>query len=87
MSAPRRPALIAATQAAEAVAELLRFAAEGPGHAGGPFGEFEVVAKLAEALALAAQIEREALSQCEEYCHDLGQLIAAARRFIEGWAG
>ncbi len=87
-------ALIAATQASEAVAELLRFHREGSALFG-PFGEVEVVEKLAEAVAIACEIElRENFNlsataqdqDSQDYRAALEQLRDAARHFIQGWA-
>jgi hypothetical protein len=84
-----RAALIAASQASEAVTELLRFHIEGP--AGRmAFGQVEVLEKLAEALLHAARIEIDTLaadSMDAEYREELGQIASACARFIEGWAG
>ncbi|GGZ02429.1 hypothetical protein [Novosphingobium colocasiae] len=88
MTAPAN-ALIAAAQASEAVAELLRFHREGPNWPA-PFGDIEVTCKLAEALKLAAEIERDSLhdgAAFDEEREALGQLIHACGNFIEGWAG
>lgn len=81
MSAPDRQslALAAAHQAAEATADLLRFAREGDGlHQ--PF-EVDVREKLADALVLAMEIEGDETSEDER-----GQLYSALKRFLEGWA-
>ena len=85
---PPCAAIIAASQANEAVAELLRFAREGD--AGNfPFDN-EPVEKLAEAALLAAEIETAGYEGMPAWAGEremLGQFIAACRRFIEGWAG
>lgn len=82
-------AIIAAAQATEATAELLRFAREGAYSDAAPFDE-EVVCKLAEALKLAIGIEGDPgdRSYLDPDEHELlGQLEAALARFVEGWAG
>lgn len=84
-----RAALVAAAQAAEALAELLRFHGEGP-HAYSAFGEVDVVGKLAEALLHATRIERDHMSAKPEWTEDreeLSQLGAACAKFIDGWVG
>lgn len=81
--------LIAATQASEAVAELLRFHREGP-QAYSAFGDIEVVEKLAEAIVHAGRTHLEHLGDGDhmhEYREALGQIIHACANFIEGWAG
>jgi hypothetical protein len=85
----QQDALIAATQASEAVAELLRYTREGPNWPA-PFGDMEVTCKLAEALKLAAQIELEGIESTallHEQRDELGQIISACARYIDGWAG
>lgn len=89
MDQRRNTALIAAAQASDALAEILRFVREGDAIGIHPFGEAEPVGKLAEALALIGAIELEAYAGpawAEEREH-LGQMVAAARRFIDGWVG
>lgn len=84
-----RAALIAAQQATEATAELLRFHTEGP-QADNAFGDVDVTQKLAEALLHAARIEQDLAGAHEldaEYRSELGQIAAACARFIEGWVG
>jgi hypothetical protein len=84
-----RAALVAATQANEAVAELLRFHTEGP-HAHSAFGDSDIVEKLAEALLHAGRIHLDHLGDgghMREYRDEIGQLCAACAMFIDGWAG
>lgn len=80
-------ALIAACQAGDALAEVLRFMKEGPAFETSPFDN-EPVAKLAEATLAVARIEA---SQCqvidEEEREALGQLAAACAKVIDGWVG
>lgn len=87
----QHPAVVAAAQASDAVSELLRYAREGEAMEGWPFGEAEPVKKLAEAIAVAGEIELDGMNvkaaAWQEDREMLGQLIAAARRFIEGWEG
>ncbi|WP_374414261.1 hypothetical protein [Novosphingobium colocasiae] len=80
-------ALIAASQASEAVAELLRFHREGP-QAWSAFGDIEVVCNLAEALKLACEIEAYHLPDhhAPVLSSELGQLAAACACYIERWA-
>lgn len=87
--AARANALIAAAQASDATAELLRFVREGDAIEGHAFGDAEPVEKLAEAALLAAEIEYDGLGDpCwAEEREIVGEFIAACRRFIEGWAG
>ncbi|SFG09131.1 hypothetical protein SAMN05518801_10774 [Novosphingobium sp. CF614] len=85
----RNSALIAAHQASEAVTELLRYHREGP-HAYSAFGDVDIVEKLAETVLLAGRIAIDELADdgyLREYRDELGQLTAAAARFIDGWAG
>ena len=81
-------AIVAAAQASEATCELLRYAREGAHGQRSAFGETEPTPKLAEALMLSIEIE---LAHDKILDHDeresLGQLQAAAARFIDGWMG
>lgn len=88
-----RDSLIAATQAGNAMVELLRFHAEGP-QAWRAFDDVEVICLLAEALKLACDIEIEHLEQLRERNPSIpdeiaavDQLRRAAAKHIEGWAG
>jgi len=84
-----RAALIAAAQAAEAVAELLRFASEGSAN-DRPFGDIEVVEKLAEALLHAGRIEVDhiaSLPGCAEEAYAVSSLTNACANHIEDWVG
>lgn len=84
-----RAALIAASQASEAVHELLRFYQEGPA-SDRAFGDVEVVSKLAEALKLACNIECDLLApfpHAQEEHGEVNRLAGACANFIEGWAG
>ncbi len=75
----RAMAAIAAQQAIEASAELLRFAREGEA-LGGLFMS-EATEQLADAARMAAMIEQDGNSDEER-----GQMIAALEKFLEGWA-
>lgn len=80
----KRDSLIAATQAVEAGAELLRFHAEGP-RCNMPFADDDLVAKLAGACMLAARIEGDHAAEqpaYADYNSSLGQLAAACARFL-----
>lgn len=82
-------ALVAAAQGSEAVTELLRYHREGP-QAYSAFGDVDVVELLAEAVLHAGRIAINHLAETEhnrEYRDEIGQLTAAAARFIDGWAG
>ncbi len=82
-------AIVAAQQATEAVAELLRFHREGAFSERSAFAE-EVVGKLAEALNLAMEIEGDPEQsgyldwEEVEWFRKLKQAVTA---FISGWAG
>lgn len=77
-----RDSVIAAHLAAEATSELLRFTREGPQLLGGPFGDVDVCTNLAEALLIAARIQRDHAEPDE----DLNQLTGALERYLE-WVG
>ncbi|WP_066483623.1 MULTISPECIES: hypothetical protein [unclassified Sphingomonas] len=90
MSAPASAtALAAASSAANALAELLRFAREGePPVANGAF-EPDTIEQLADALKLAIDVELPAVLANgidQEGAEMLAQLSAALARFLEGWA-
>lgn len=72
----------AAHLTAEATSELLRFHREGPQLLGGPFGDVDVCSNLAEALLIAARIQRDHAEPDE----DLNQLTGALERYLE-WEG
>lgn len=78
-------ALVAAEQATQAAAELLRFRREGP-DGFSPFGDPEPVALLAEALLRTARIEAASFPATDElnavYVSEVGQLAAACARFL-----
>lgn len=89
MTSRTNTALIAAAQASEAVAELLRFCREGNATDGHPFGDAGPVEKLAEALALTGELALRSLTHPREaeYREAIGQLVHAARNFIVDWVG
>lgn len=72
-------AAIAAQQAIEAGAELLRFAREG--EALGATFMSEATEQLSDATRMAAMIE-----QADDPDEERGQMIAALDKFLEGWA-
>jgi hypothetical protein len=74
-------ALSAATQAADATAELLVFAREGPLAARGNFNN-EPIEKLADACKLALEIEMAGGRDDER-----NQLHSALCRYLDGWMG
>jgi hypothetical protein len=85
-----RAAIIAASQASDATAELLRYISEGPYSDRTPFGETDVVAKLAEALNLSLDLEGE--PRPDTHLDDdelalLANLKIAVSSFIAGWVG
>lgn len=82
MSATTRLAIAAAAQAADATAELLVFAREGPLTAHGNFNN-EPVEKLADACKLAIEVEQASGASDD----DRDQLYAALVRYLEGWVG
>lgn len=77
-----RDPLITAHLTAEATSELLRFHREGPQLLGGPFGDVDVCSNLAEALLIAARIQRDHAGPDS----DLNQLTGALERYLE-WEG
>lgn len=77
-----RDPVVAAHLAAEATSELLRFHREGPQLLGGPFGDVDVCTNLAEALLIAARIQRDHAGPDS----DLNQLTGALERYLE-WEG
>ncbi|RWO37277.1 MAG: hypothetical protein EOS11_28740 [Mesorhizobium sp.] len=72
-------AIAAASQAAEACAELLRFAREGDGVMTGPFTT-EVVEQLLDAAKMAMEVEGWQGSD------ERTQVYGALVKFLEGWA-
>ena len=82
-------ALAAASQAGEATVELIRFAREGAQFRRPPFGDVEVVEKLADALKLALEVEA-AEHDADGHPDDAemrNQLLGAVTRFLDGWVG
>jgi hypothetical protein len=87
---PDRAAIVAASQASEALAELLRFISDGAHNERSPFGETDVVAKLAEALKLSLDIEGHPRPDTYLDADELALLSGlkdATDAFLEGWAG
>ncbi len=85
-----RAAIIAASQASDALAELMRFISEGPHSERSPFGETDVVAKLSEALKLTLEIEghpRPGTYLDSDELALLTGLKAATDAFLAGWMG
>lgn len=87
----RGRALAAASAAAVATAELLRFTREGEHSPSFAFEE-ETLAHLADALRMAGQIEArrldanaEEFGAAPQYGEALGQLQGAVERFLEAW--
>lgn len=85
-------ALAAASQASEAIGELIRYTREGPQYRRPPFGDIEVVEKLADALKMALEVEHAELCDGDDLGHpddaeQRGQLLAACVRFLDGWMG
>lgn len=77
-------AIAAASQAAEAIAELLRYTREGDGSMAGPFAT-EVVEQLLDAAKIAAEIEGWPEGSGPE-SGERAQVYAAVASFLEGWA-
>lgn len=78
MSKPQSLALAAAAQASDALAELIRFAKEGPSHPTA-FGHVEVIEQLLDAAKMALEIEGGSDSE-RVFIH------GAICRYLEGWA-
>lgn len=80
-------ALIAAAQASDGLAELLRFLREGDAFLGSPFGEVEPACKFAEAALLCAEMDYDSPHLDDDERTALGDFIAACRAFIDDWVG
>lgn len=80
-------AIVAAAQASEATAELLRYAREGADSERRAYGEAEPVEMLAEALKLAIEIQLGDKPIATDERAKLDGLHATLTDFIEGWAG
>lgn len=84
-------ALAAAAQATEATSELLRFAREGEDSERHAFNvNTDVLAKLADALKLAIEIENEPRTDThldEDELALLADLKTATAAFLDGWIG
>ncbi|RWO23323.1 hypothetical protein [Mesorhizobium sp.] len=80
-------AIAAASQAAEACAELLRFAREGDGVMTGPFTT-EVVEQLLDAAKMAMEVEGWPTGSGyePETREERTQIYGALVKFLEGWA-
>lgn len=96
MSEVSTKAVTAASQASEAVSELLRFAREGNGLPHHPFGSQEPTVELAQALYACIEIEltgAEALqgSDPQEWrateIDTFGEMMAACNRFVSDLTG
>jgi hypothetical protein len=89
MSHHKGSALIAAAQLSDSLAECLRYVQEGDAFAGIPFGEVDPLPKIAEAIIRLAEIELEYFSAKSPIFTDeveqVGQLIAANRKFLNDW--
>lgn len=79
----RRLAQVAASQAANATAELMQSGLEGPLHHQTLWND-EPIEKLADALKLALEASIEAGQRLND---DADHLLYACRRFLGGWAG
>lgn len=76
------PSIVAAHLSADSTAALLLHAREGH------LGEVDVVAMLAEALALSIDIHLDMVEACDtEYRQSLTALRNAADSFTEAWSG
>ena len=92
MSSEPYTAVVAASLASEAVTELLRYAREGNGLPNHPFGTQDPVVELAQAIEIAAKIERDGMASLEgqNWAEEIGmleQLIAACNKFVFDWTG
>lgn len=89
MTEAQKLALVAASQSSAALAELTRFASEGP-QLVFPFGDVEVIELLADGLKLAIEAQVLALGPAgsgdPESDEMRDQLLGAVSRFLEGWA-
>lgn len=87
LEAQQRRALAAIHAAANATAELIRFAREGPA-CNLPFSDgSELIVDLADALRLAIRIQQPFLEQQPCYALEMGeadQLAAACARYLDG---
>jgi len=72
----QRLALIAASQGSNAIADLLRFASEGPTSSGFTFDE-DVVELLLDAAKIAIMVTRD---------EDNAKILVAINERLEGWA-
>jgi hypothetical protein len=83
----RDEAILAVVAASDAIASMANYVNEGPTLPEWPFGEAEPMAKLTEALIRTAEIELEAYCSAGFADEDeqIGQLIAACRKFIKDW--
>jgi hypothetical protein len=79
-------ALAAASAAAEATAELIRYAREGAYHSSIPFND-DVVHKLADSLKLALEIDTPSAMLDDGERAAWANLQTAVATFVEGWAG
>lgn len=80
-----KAALAAASQAAEATGELIRFAREGEYSTQSPFGT-EVVGQLADALKIAMEMQPDGPPLMNEVERQImADLKVALDRFLEGW--
>lgn len=84
-SKQRELALAAAGQAAEAAAELVRFAREGDWLHGPFHPDVEVVEKLLDAAKLAIEVQDGA--GVEDPDGDRNQVLGAIEKYLSGWAG
>ncbi|MFY9351662.1 MAG: hypothetical protein WBL20_07810 [Sphingobium sp.] len=86
---PEEAAIVAASQASEATAELLRFIRQGAYSERAPF-DVEVTGKLAEALKLSIDIEGDPAPDSildDDERKLLTDLRDALVAFLEGWVG
>ncbi|NYT43136.1 hypothetical protein HZY97_20340 [Sphingomonas sp. R-74633] len=79
----RRLCQVAASQAANATAELMQAGLEGPLHHRTLWND-EPIEKLADALKLALEASIKAGQALDD---DADHLLYACRRFVAGWAG
>lgn len=87
MSLQTYPAILAAGRASSALVELMRFALDGDGLPGFPFGTQDPTVELAHAIIAIARIERDALckrpgNDWESEIASLGKLTDACQAYL-----
>lgn len=83
-------ALAAASEATEAIAELIRYAREGAHYRQPPFGDVDVAELLADATKAALEIEQSEHEEQGPEAHpddaeERNWFLGAIGRFLDGW--